>query len=187
MEVIDCIQSRRSVRKFSDKKVDYNTIIDLIKIGTYAPTAQMREPWGFVVIQDKEEMKRLSDMAKVDILERLDELPQFKNYEKFFSDPEFNIFYEAENLLLVYGDTTTRWYKEDCSALAENIILAAFSQNIGTCWIGFSKDLFDSKEFKEKYNIPESYESVSALILGYMNFIPNPPKRREPIIFSRGK
>lgn len=185
MDVLECIKNRRSIRKYSDEKLKYDTIRDLIESGICCPTAQMREPWGFVIIQDKEKLKELSDMAKIDILERLEELPQFRAYEKFFADPEFNIFYESENLLVIYGDTTSQWYKEDCSALAENIILAAFSQNIGTCWIGFAEYILDSKEFREEYNIPDDYKCVAPLILGHMKYNPKPPKRKEPIIFSK--
>ena len=185
MEVLECIKSRRSIRKFSDEKLKYDTIMNLVEAGICCPTAQMREPWGFAVIQDKEELKKLSDAAKIDILDKVEELPHFKAYEKFFADPEYNIFYEAENLLIIYGDTTSKWYKEDCSALAENIMLAAYSQNIGTCWIGFAEYILNSREFREKYDIPANYEVVAPLIMGYIKYYLKPPKRREPIVFSK--
>ena len=56
MNIIECIESRRSVRKYSDKKVEFDTIKELIRLGTMAPTSLCKEPWGFVVIQDKEEI-----------------------------------------------------------------------------------------------------------------------------------
>lgn len=73
MNIIECIESRRSVRKYSDKKVSRETIDRLIELGTMAPTAMNKQPWGFVVIQDKEEIDALSEKIKAFLLENLDE------------------------------------------------------------------------------------------------------------------
>ncbi len=184
MEILECIKNRRSYRKFSDKKLEYDIIKGLLEISVCAPTAQMREPWGFVIIQDKKELKEISNIAKRDILEMIDDLPHFKKYEEWFRDPEYNIFYDAENLVVVYGDKSAHWYKEDCSCVTENIILAAFSKGIGTCWIGFGEHILNKLEIKEKYGVPESYEVVSSLIMGYISKESKPPKRKHPIIFN---
>ncbi len=187
MNIIECIKSRRSVRRFTDEKLEYDKIKELIDVGICAPTAQMRQPWGFVVIQGKDKLKEISDKIKVDSLKKLEKLPHFQKYEDWFKDPEYNVFYESENLLVIYGDSECHWYKEDCCCLAENIILAAFDQNIGSCWIGFAENYLETDEFKEKYDIPKQYKVVSSLILGYMEKLPKPPTRKEPIIFSEVK
>lgn len=185
MEVLECIKNRRSIRKFSDEKISYDELKELINVGICAPTAQKKEPWAFLIIQDKEELKRISDAAKEDILKNIDNMPQFKTYEKFFNDPEYNLFYEAENLIVIYGDTSTQWYKEDCSLLAENIILAAFSKSIGTCWIGFAEPILNSEIIRKEYKIPDNYKVVAPIILGHMKYTPKPPERKEPVIFSK--
>ena len=53
MNIIECIENRRSVRKYSDKKVSPETIKRLIELGTMAPTSMGKQPWGFVVMQKK--------------------------------------------------------------------------------------------------------------------------------------
>lgn len=185
MDVLECIRSRRSIRNFTDKDLTYDEILDLINLGTYAPTGQYRQPWGFVIIQNSDELRKWSDLGKADILSRIDDLPAYKKYIKWFEDPEFNLFYGAKNLVVVYGDSSSPWYMEDCSCLAENMILAGFSKGIGSCWIGFGKEIFNRDDFKKEYDIPASYVAVAPLILGYMDTRPNKPKRREALIFSK--
>ncbi|WP_101773293.1 nitroreductase family protein [Peptostreptococcus faecalis] len=185
MDVLECIKSRRSVRKFSDKKLEYDTIKNIIDAAVCAPTAQMREPWGFLVIQDKEELKAISDVAKEGIKKEIDTLPHFKKYEDWFNDPEYNVFYGSENLVVVYGDSDAHWYKEDCCCVADNIMLLANNEGIGTCWIGFSEIILDTPELKEKYNIPQNYKPVASLIMGYMDRTPKPPRRKEALMFSK--
>lgn len=183
METRESIRNRRSYRTFSDRKLEFETIEELIEYGTFAPTAQYRQPWSFLVIQDKEELKRLSDIAKEDIKNRIDELPHFKTYEKWFNDPNYNIFYEAENIVVVYGDSDFYWYKEDCCAAAQNIISAAFDIGIGSTWLGFAEYVFDMKEVKEKYSVPENCKTVAPLILGYIDKEIKPPKRKKATIY----
>ena len=157
----------------------------MIDLGICAPTGQYRQPWGFVIIQDPEEIKRWSDIGKVDILSRIDDLPAYKKYINWFKDPDFNLFYGAKNLVIVFGDKSSPWYIEDSCCLAQNMILAGFSKGIGSCWIGFGQEIFNREDFKKEYNIPESYVSVAPLILGYMGSKPKPPKRKEALIFSK--
>ncbi|WAW14430.1 nitroreductase family protein [Peptostreptococcus equinus] len=183
MEVKDCIKSRRSYRKFLDKKVDFEVIEELIELGTYAPTAQYKQPWSFLVIQDKEELRIISEIAKEDIVNRIDELPHFKSYEKWFSDPEYNLFYEAENVIVVYGQSDFYWFKEDCCAASQNIITAALDKGIGTTWVGFAEYVFDMPVIKEKYNIPENCKTVAPIILGYIDEKLKDPKRKKATIY----
>lgn len=184
MNTIESITKRRSVRSFTDQELTFETIEELINTAICAPTAQRKEPWCFLVIQGKEKLKEISDMAKKDILENIDNIPEFKAYEKFFTDEEYNLFYKAENLVVIYGDKNERWYKEDCSLVAGNLITAAFSKKIGSCWIAFSEYIFNREDIREKYNIPEGYVPVAPIILGYTDREMNPPKRKTPLILK---
>lgn len=187
MDIIDCIKGRRSVRKFSDEKISYDDVMELIELGTYAPTAQNKQPWGFLIIQDKEELKRLSDIGKKDILKKIDQLPHYKDYKNWFRDSEYNLFYGAETLVVIFSNKNSAWYKEDATLAAENIILAARGKNIGSCWIGFGEDIFRKDEIKKEYNVPDDYVVVAPLILGYLTREPSLPKRKKPLIFKKSE
>lgn len=185
MNIIECIETRRSIRKYSDKKVESATINELLRLGTMAPTSLCQEPWGFVVIQDKEEINEWSEKIKSFLLQNLDKFPYLSKMETVLQKPDFSLFNHAENMIVVFGDTNSHSYAADCTSATQNIILAAHSMNIGTYWVGFSQFLFDNEEFKTKYNVPEHYKLVSTLTLGYMTEKPEKPKRKEAIIFNR--
>ena len=185
MNVIECIESRRSVRKYSDKKVSRETIDRLIELGTMAPSAMNKQPWGFVVIQDKEEIDALSEKIKAFLLENIDtKFPSIKRLEGPLQKRDFSIFHHAENLIVIYGNTESDFYTLDCSLAAQNIMLAANSMDIGTCWVGFAQFLFDDEEFKSKYNVLENYKLVSTLTLGYMEERPKKGTRKKAIVFN---
>ena len=107
--------------------------------------------------------------------------------EGVLKKPDFSLFNHAENVIAVYGDTESHSYVEDCTLATENIVLAANSMDIGTCWIGFAQFLFNDEEFKTRYNVPENYKLVSTLTLGYMIDRPSKPTRKKAIIFNEIK
>lgn len=183
MNVKECINSRRSVRSYTDELISDEVINELLVLGTKAATGSNGQPWGFIVIKDKEVIQAMSDEIKLQIHDNLDEYPYFRQYESWLTNPKFNVFNRANCIMLIYGDTTSHWYDKDCSLAAANIILAAQDMGIGTCWIGFSERYCNTQEFKAKYEVPENYDLVSALSIGYMKMQMTPPERKEPVVF----
>lgn len=184
MNVIDCLNTRRSGRVYTDQPISRETLQELINLGIKAPTGSNYQPWGFVAIQDKDVIDRLSETIKADMLANLDSLPAFKQYEKWMTNPKFHVFNRAETILVVYGDTQTPWYVYDCTMAAYNIMLAAWEKQIGTCWIGFAHMLFATPEFKAQYHVPEHFELVCPMSMGYLKNIPGPNERKPAVIFN---
>ncbi|AZV58271.1 nitroreductase family protein [Clostridium sp. AWRP] len=185
MEVLECISSKRSVRAYTDEVISKETITNLIELGTKASTGSGLEPWGFVVIQDKKEIDSLSEATKQYLLKHIEEYPHLSQYESWLNNPKYNIFNNAGTVLVIYGNKESHWHVYDCSLAAGNIMLAAHSMGIGTCWIGFAEVLLNTKEFKEKHGVPENYELVSTMSMGYMKTKLTPPERKKPLIFSK--
>jgi nitroreductase len=183
VNVKECINSRRSVRSYTDELIPDEVINELLVFGTKAATGSNAQPWGFVVIKDKEVIQAMSDEIKLQIHDNLDEYPYFRQYESWLTNPKFNVFNRANCIMLIYGDTTSHWYDKDCSLAAANIILAAQDMGIGTCWIGFAERYCNTQEFKAKHEVPENYDLVSALSMGYMKMQMTPPERKEPVVF----
>lgn len=184
MNICDCINSRRSIRAFTNKIVQPDIINQLITLGTKAATGSGDESWGFAVITNKDEMKRLSDEAKKHLLENIDRYPYFKQYMDWLNNEKFNIFYNAPCVLLIYGDTNSHWTIYDCTLAAGNIMHAAKEYDLGTCWIGFAEHICDTEKFKLKYKIPDNYKLVCTLIIGYPKVELSPPSRKAPKVFS---
>ncbi|MBV7274738.1 nitroreductase family protein [Clostridium sp. PL3] len=185
MDILECINSKRSIRAYTDEIISEETLMNLIELGTKVSTGSGMEPWGFVIIKNKDEIDSLSETSKKYLLENLEKYPYLHQYEEWLKSPEYSIFNHANTLLLIYGNTESHWYVYDCSLAAGNIMLAAHSMEIGTCWIGFAEHTLNTKEFKEKHGVPEQYELVCPMSMGYMKTKLTPPKRKEPIIFSK--
>lgn len=176
---------RRSTRQYSDKAIPLEIIKELIKCGTSAPTGSNQQPWGFVLIQDKEEINRLNDVTKEYVRANLPRLPYMAKYAKWMDNPDMHLFHHAANLLVVYGNPESHWYVYDCSMAAGNIMLAAAHQGIGSCWIGFAEHTLNTPEFKTKYNVPAAYELVCPMTMGYITGEAKPaPSRKEGVIFN---
>ncbi len=186
MDVIECICTRRSVRKFMDKPISSETINNLVELATKAPTASNGQPWGFVLIDDTSVIDRLSEMVRADLLVQIENFPYLQRYERWFHNPDFHFFYHAPNLILIYGNSKSHFYVHDCSMAAQNIMLAAQSMGIGSCWIGFAQFTLNSESFKERYSVPQEYDLVSTLALGYKkDHLITYGNRKEPVVFNQ--
>lgn len=183
MDVLECINAKRSYRTYTEEIISDEVIKQLIVLGTKASTGSGMEAWGFVIIKNKKEINDLSDKIKIHILGNYEKYPYLKEYESWMNNPKYNVFNNANQLLIIYGNKDSHWYVYDCTLAAANIMLAAHSMNIGTCWIGFAEYICDTKEFKEKYNISENYTLVCPMSIGYMEGKLSLPKRKEPLIF----
>lgn len=185
MELIEAIKARRSTRRFKDQAVSKETIQELLDIAIWAPTASNVQPWGFVVIEDQEKMLEISNKSKAFNLELMKEHSRMEQYRKSMENPNFNIFYNAPALILIYGKKDHPYTVHDCSMAAQNLMLAAWEKGLGTCWIGFAQGVCDSAEFKKQYEIPEDYALVAPIIVGYREQeSPKPIPRREYPIFN---
>lgn len=168
MELIEAIKTRRSVRSYKDEPLPEQTVRELLEAATWAPSSMNNQPWAFVVVQDRNYMKDLSDRAKKFLLERMELFGgRYRRYAGTLSDPAFNIFYNAPVLVMIYGNKEVYSYAGDCSMAALNLMLAAWGRGIGSCWIGFATGIGNTHEVKAELNVPEGYELVAPVVLGY--------------------
>lgn len=164
-DTINTILSRRSIRDYLPEQIKPNELDAIIKAGLSAPSAHNQQSWHFTVIQDKKIINDLNSAAK-EVMVESDE-----NYLKeIASDKNFNIFYNAPAIIVVAGEQSAIVPIIDCAAATENMVIAAESLNIGTCWIGLLGYLFKSDKgnvYLEKLKIPEGFEPYYAITLGY--------------------
>ncbi|MBM7865994.1 nitroreductase family protein [Heliobacterium gestii] len=167
MELRDVIYGRRSVRKYTEQPVEREQVEALLAAAVQAPSAMNSQPWAFAVIQDKARLKTYSDQAKVIMLEFCETRPILQKYRSLFTDPDYNIFYDASTLIVIYAKPAGPNPTIDCALAAQNIMLAARDQGIGTCWIGFALGLFNDAVAKAELGVPAEYQAVAPLIAGY--------------------
>jgi len=158
------------------------------------------------VIKNREMITRLSERAKklwLDGLDRAGESPsldpQVQRLASVMQRPEFNVFYGAPVLILIFGASPASSHQgaleaaefenimliDGCAAAAENMMLAARSLGIGSCWIGFGMPLDSDQEIRHELNVPDGYRLMAPLIFGYpVKDIQTAPPREEDVILN---
>jgi nitroreductase len=164
MELFEALKERRSYRAYEDKPVAEGVIKELLEAAVYAPSGMDAQPWAFVIIEDQEYMKDLSDRAKKLVLAEL-EKQGISDADTNISDPAFNIYYEAPVLICIYADKNIDTYIQDASLAAQNLMLAAHGKGLASCWI--HDTLFFDNEIKAKYKLPANYAMVAPIVVGY--------------------
>lgn len=182
MNFDEIILKRRSIRNYKENPISVETLNELIKISTYAPSAGNMQPWKYIIVNDKNLLKEISDDCKANLLKRIENNPDdfAGRYRYMFENPKFNIFYNAPALILVLGNSNVKNHLVDCTLSASYLMFAAASNGLGTCWVNFALSM--SNSFKEKINIPSGYTIVAPIVVGYPAVIPEIPKRKAPDI-----
>jgi nitroreductase len=158
MDALDMLFTRRSVRRYTDKPVSDQAIETILRAAMQAPSAVNRQPWHFVVIDDRK---------------LLDRIPGFHPYSSFLR--------EAPVAIVVCGDQErdgldASYWVQGCSAATENLLLAAHAEGLGACWL--CAPLFASETVNRALDLPQSWEPRAFLALGYPARSPQPSERR---------
>jgi len=152
-ELIKTIFARRSIRKYTDKPISEKDTKTLLEAAMAAPSSSDRKPWHFVVVTD-----RLI----------LDNLARGHPYGK--------MLFEAPLCIAVCGDTTISpgsWV-QDCSAAAENLLLAATALGLGAVWLGVHPRESRIAPIKKMLGIPETVVPLNLISIGH------PAEEKEP-------
>ena len=151
-EVLKAICERRSVRSYKSAPVPQELIEQVVKAGTYAATGMNRQSPIILAVTNREMRDKLSKM----------------NADVMGSDKD--PFYGAPVVLVVLADKSVPTYVYDGSLVMGNMMLAAHTLGLGSCWIHRAKQEFDSLEGKEilaQMGITGDYEGIGHCILGY--------------------
>ncbi len=168
-EVIQCLTARRSVRKYKPEQIKESELNEILEAGKYAPTGRGAQSPVMVVIQDKKTIQTLSRL----------------NAEVMGTsgDP----FYGAPTVIVVLADKTRNTYLEDGSLVMGNLMNAAFSLGVDSCWIHRAKETFEREEGKallKQWGIGENYVGIGNCILGYRDGeLPAPKPRKENYVY----
>lgn len=176
-DTLQVIRERRTTRKFKAEQIKEEELQAIIEAGAYAPSAHNKQSWNFTVIQNSELIKELNIESKKAAKGFKDDIIQ-----KMANNDKFDAFYGAPTVIIVSGDNSGMLPGVDCAAATENMLIAAESLDIGSCWNGFVSILLNSEkgsEYKTKLNIPEGYTPYYAVLLGYKDVkVNNAPERK---------
>jgi nitroreductase len=151
MSIIESILSRKSIRKYEKKEIPKEVLNQIFEAGRNAPSAANKQPIHFIVLRDHELKKQLTTI-----------------FSRFLKDSPVVIVGCADVKSLLTG----RWAVVDTTIAMQNMVIAAWSLGIGSCWIG----AFNEKKVKETLKIPDRWKVVALITLGYPA---KQPKQRE--------
>ena len=161
--------TRRSVRKYSDRPVEDEKLDKVLIAGLYAPTGMNNQAPVMVAVRDKETRDKLSRMNAAVM--------------GASGDP----FYGAPCVIVVLSDPERMTWVEDGSLVLGNLMNAAHSLGLGSCWIHRAKECFDTPEGKallRAWGVPENYRGVGNCILGYAAEEPEAKPRKSSRIIK---
>lgn len=182
MDLLQTIKTRRAVRAYDDRPVAQPDVEDLIAAAIAAPSAVNAQPWAFAVALGRERVAALGERAKESLLGNLPAFPRLAHMRPTLEDRNFNIFYGAPALVVIYATSADSQASEDCCLAGENLMLAARARDLGTCWIGFGRPWLNRTETKVELGIPADHVAVAPIIIGHPTAWPVPTGRNAPHI-----
>ena len=150
--VLQAMEERRSCRRYLPEQIGDEELNAVLRAGEFAPSGMGRQSQLFLVLQDPDEIRALSEMNG-----------------SVMGSPD-DPFYGAPTVIVVFADSSCHTWVEDGSLAMGNLLLAAHAAGLGSCWIHRAYEVFESpegQELKKKYGIPPQYKGVGNCILGY--------------------
>ncbi|QHI71215.1 nitroreductase family protein [Aminipila terrae] len=145
---MNAILTRRSIRKYKDIKISDEIVEELLKAGMAAPSALNEQPWEFIVLRDKDVMRKITEIH-----------------------PYSQMLLNADVAIVVCGDEAKEKYKgfwiQDCSAATENILIAAEDKGLGAVWLGVYPLEDRINGLKQLLNLPSGVIPLSIIPIGY--------------------
>ena len=181
MTINELLVKRRSIRKFKNKAVPLELVMDIINDSILAPSAGNEQPWEFVVSISP----RADLMKQNNLLERIASNPHdyAKRYERMLEKEAFHIFYHAPAVIFILGERGLKNLYVDCALAASYLMMSATSRGLGTCWVNFATEIHDPV-IRKALGMKDNHKIVAPIALGYPTDIPRIPHRKEPKILS---
>jgi len=167
MELMDVIAGRRAVREFTGAAVQHPTAERLVQAAILAPSAMNLQPWAFAVLLDRAKIHSYGQRIKSWLLENIAQTAFGARIRSTLEDPQYALFHHAPALLLILAKSSEAQAREDCCLAAQNLMLAARNEGLGTCWIGLSRPWLNLPSSKRELGLPESCHVVAPIVLGY--------------------
>lgn len=170
-ETLKTLTSRCSVKKYTDRQVPDDLLDAVLNAGLYAPSGLNNQKVICVAVRDK---------GTRDLLAKL-------NTE--IRGAESDMFYGAPCVIVVLSDPERNTWVEDGSLVMGNLMNAAHSLGLGSCWVHRARETFDLPEGKallRQWGIPEHYRGIGNCILGYTDVPPVQKPRLENRIIKIG-
>lgn len=148
MDVFEAMETRRSIRKYTDQAVSDEAVERMLSAAMMAPSAGNAQPWQFVVVRDRGKLEKVKD------------------YNPYAAMAE-----NAPVAVLVCGDLHLEKYQgfwvQDCSAAVQNLLLAAHAMGLGAVWTGVYPMESRVKGFRDLFDLPDPVIPLALVVIGH--------------------
>lgn len=167
-DTLKTLMERRSVRSYKPDQIPEDVLEQILLAGEYAPSGMGMQPAVMVAVQDPETIRTLSRI----------------NAEIMGTDGD--PFYGAPTVVVVLADRRRGTCVEDGSLVMGNLMNAAFSLGVDSCWIHRARETYETEKGKallKKWGLSEDYIGIGNCILGYSDQpLPQPKPRKEGFV-----
>lgn len=178
-ETIQTILGRRSVRAYKPDQLEAGALELILEAGRYAPSAMNQQPWHFTVIQNLPLLEKLDTSCKSVFMES-----DIEALREVALKDDFSVFYHAPALIVATGDSAALAPQYDCTLAMQNMMLAAASLDIGSCWVHSVMMFYATEKGKGLFQelgivFPQGYKPFAAAVFGYSAApLPEPGPRK---------
>ncbi|MBN2231720.1 MAG: nitroreductase family protein [Deltaproteobacteria bacterium] len=172
MDALECIMSRRSVRKFSDREVDNETLRKIVEAARFAPSWANTQCWEFILVKDPAVKEQLST-AMPEVNQARKVLVEAPVVVAMLGRRGLSGFYQGA----AATDKDDTWYMYDLGLAAQNMSLAAHALGLGSVILG----LFDAAKAERILDVSAGVSLVALMPLGYPEKTPASAPPRKPL------
>lgn len=162
--VLDAISTRTSIRAYQDRPVGADTVELLLRAAMSAPSARNRQPWAFIVVDDKDLLRQLADS-----------LPYAQSAAAaLMAVVVCGVLTESQ------GATNAGWWVQDAAAASENLLLAAHAVGLGAVWTGVYSYEDRVRAVRNVLGLPRHVVPLNVIPIGYPAENPAPKQKWDP-------
>jgi len=162
MELFEALNKRRSIRKYRSDPIPKEKLSRILEAAIQAPSAGNLQPWRFIILRDTQRKMAIAEAALGQLM--IADAPVVivvctdqRRSERYYGERGVNLF-----------------CIQDTAAAVQNLMLAAFALELGTCWVGS----FDERKVSSILHAPDGMRPVAIIPLGYPAEHPTPTSRR---------
>ena len=190
--LLELIRSRRSIRRFTDRAVSREDLVRLLEAARWAPSNHNRQPWHFLIIEDRQQLHQLAEAVRRDLIAKTKSLPEaaggyfheFIDYATFFAEAPMLVValhkrpvsLSAAVLAGLRNPELVSCEPLSAAMAVQNLLLAAQALGLGACVL--TGPLLVPEALTRTLALPPGYDLACLVAVGYPAESPPPPRRK---------
>lgn len=154
MTLVDKVLNRRSIRRYKQTAIPPQVLQTILEAGQQAPSAANRQPFRIIVVTDSRIKRALANRV----------------FSRFINDAPLTLVGCANTNAMLTG----KWAIVDTVIALQNMVIAAWAMDVGSCWVG----AFKESKVRQLLQIPEKWTVVALVPMGYPDEHPAPRKKK---------